>query len=83
MHTGNPASAVTPGTARISGRSVTPSRSASAISQTDNGITLPRHYDLRYTQEPQNGSTRAYDWEITADKVITNISLDPANFQIK
>ena len=51
--------------------------------QTDNGITLPRHYDLRYTQEPQNGSTRAYDWEMTADKVITNISLDPANFQIK
>jgi hypothetical protein len=51
--------------------------------QTDNGITLPRHYDLRYTPEPQNGSTRAYDWEMTADKVITNISPDPANFQIK
>jgi hypothetical protein len=51
--------------------------------QTDNGITLPRHYDLRYTQEPQRGSTRAYDWEMTADKVFTNISLDPANFQIK
>jgi hypothetical protein len=51
--------------------------------QTDNGITLPRHYDLRYTQEPQRGSTRAYDWEMTADKVFTNISLDPANFQVK
>jgi|SRR5271154_2222382 len=51
--------------------------------QTDNGITLPRHYDLRYTQEPQNGATRAYDWDMTADKVFTNISADPANFQIK
>jgi hypothetical protein len=51
--------------------------------QPDNGITLQRHYDVRYTQEPQNGSTRAYDWEMTADNVITNISLDPANFQIK
>jgi hypothetical protein len=51
--------------------------------QTANGITLPRHYDLRYTQEPQNGSTRAYEWEMTADKVLSNILLDPANFQFK
>ncbi|MFZ0772461.1 MAG: hypothetical protein WCA49_05440 [Candidatus Sulfotelmatobacter sp.] len=51
--------------------------------QADNGITLPRHYDLRYTQEPQNGASRAYDWDMTADKVLTNIPLDPANFQIK
>jgi hypothetical protein len=51
--------------------------------QTDSGITLPRHYDLRYTQEPQNSPTRSYDWDMTADKVFTNIGLDPANFQIK
>jgi hypothetical protein len=51
--------------------------------QTDNGITLPHHYDLRYTQEPQNGATRAYDFDMTADKIFTNISADPANFQIK
>jgi hypothetical protein len=51
--------------------------------QTDNGLTLPRHYDLRYTQEPQNGATRAYDFDMTADKIFTNISVDPANFQIK
>lgn len=51
--------------------------------QTDNGITLPRHYDLRYTQEPQNGSTRAFDWDMTVEKVMTNVGLDPANFQIK
>jgi hypothetical protein len=51
--------------------------------QTDNGLTLPRHYDLRYTQEPQSSPTRAYDWDMTADKVLTNVGLDPANFQIK
>jgi hypothetical protein len=51
--------------------------------QTENGITLPHHYDLRYTQEPQNGATRAYDFDMTVEKIFTNISADPANFQIK
>jgi hypothetical protein len=51
--------------------------------QTDNGITLPRHYDLQYTQELQNGSTRAYDWDMTVNKLVNNIGLNPGNFQIK
>jgi hypothetical protein len=51
--------------------------------QADKGLTLPHHYDLRYTQEPQTGASRAYDWDMTADKVLNNIGLDPANFQIK
>jgi hypothetical protein len=51
--------------------------------QTDNGITLPRHYDLQYTQELQSGSTRVYDWDMTADKVLNNLDLDSGNFQIK
>jgi hypothetical protein len=51
--------------------------------QTDNGVTLPHHYDLRYTREPQNGASRTYDWDMTADKVLSNIPVDPANFQIK
>ena len=51
--------------------------------QTDNGITLPRHYDLRYTQESRNGGTHLYDWDMTTDKVMNNIGLDAANFQIK
>jgi len=51
--------------------------------QTDNQITLPRHYDLRYTQEPQNGQTRQYEWDMTAEKILSNITLDPENFQIK
>jgi hypothetical protein len=51
--------------------------------KTDNGITLPRHYDLQYTEELQNGSTHVYDWDMTADKIVDNIDLNPGNFQIK
>ena len=51
--------------------------------QTDNGITLPRQYDLRYSQELQNGSTTVYDWAMTAEKVLQNPNIAPANFQEK
>jgi hypothetical protein len=51
--------------------------------QTDNGITLPRRYDLQYTEELQNGSTNVNEWDMTADKIINNLDLDPKNFQIK
>ncbi len=51
--------------------------------KTDNGITLPHHYDLQYTQELQSGSTRVYEWDMTADKIVNNLDLDPKNFQIK
>jgi hypothetical protein len=51
--------------------------------QTDNGITLPRHYDLQYTQELQNGSTNLNDWDMTADKILNNLDLDPGNFLVK
>ncbi len=50
---------------------------------TDNGITLPRHYDLQFTQELQNGSTSLYDWDMTADKILNNLDLDPGNFHLK
>lgn len=51
--------------------------------QTDNGLTLPRQYDLRFTQELQNGTTTVYDWAMTADKVLQNPNIPPANFQAK
>lgn len=51
--------------------------------QTDNGITLPRHYDLQYSRELQNGGTLLYDWEMTADKTADNVGLDPENFHVK
>jgi hypothetical protein len=48
--------------------------------KTENGITLPRHYDLQYTEELQSGATRIYDWNMTADRISENVGLDPANF---
>jgi hypothetical protein len=51
--------------------------------QTDKGITLPRQYALRFTEELQTGRTNVYDWTMTADKVIENPNIDPANFQEK
>jgi hypothetical protein len=51
--------------------------------QTDKNITLPRQYDLRFTQQLQNGSTAVYDWAMTADKVLLNPDIPPANFQVK
>ncbi|MGD0990387.1 MAG: hypothetical protein ABR874_21475 [Candidatus Sulfotelmatobacter sp.] len=51
--------------------------------QTEGGMTLPRAYDLRFSQELQNGSTSLYDWSMTAEKLVNNISLDPKNFELK
>jgi hypothetical protein len=51
--------------------------------QADGGITLPRSYDLRFTQELQNGSTSSYDWSMTAEKVVNNANVDPKNFELK
>jgi hypothetical protein len=50
---------------------------------TDKDITLPRQYDLRFTQQLQNGSTAVYDWAMTANKVLQNPNIPPANFQVK
>jgi hypothetical protein len=51
--------------------------------QTDGGLTLPRQCDLRFSQELQNGTTDVYEWIMTANKVLENPNLDPANFQVK
>ena len=49
--------------------------------QTDNGITLPHHYDLQYTEELQSGQTRLYDWDMTVEKLDNNVNPDPSNFR--
>ena len=51
--------------------------------QSEGGITLPRHYDLQYTEELQSGSTYLYDWDMTAEKIVNNVGLDPGNFRAK
>jgi hypothetical protein len=51
--------------------------------KTDNGITLPTSYSIEYTQEVQSGNTEVYHWDMTADKMVENVGLDPKNFDTK
>jgi hypothetical protein len=71
--------------------------------QAVDGLTIPTHYHLQYTQEVQNtnsdtgasvggpttthsellGSTRVYDWDMTAEQIRHNLSLDAKNFRVR
>jgi len=51
--------------------------------ETVDGLTLPSHYDLTYTEELQNGSTLIDNWNFNADDIAHNMSLDPRNFEVK
>ena len=50
---------------------------------TTDGMTLPTHYNIHFTQEAQDGKTTVYEWDLTANEVSENMSLDPRNFQVK
>lgn len=50
---------------------------------TTDGITLPTHYNIHFTQEAQDGKTTVYEWDVMANEVSENMSLDPRNFQVK
>jgi len=51
--------------------------------KTVDGLTLPSHYNLRFTQELQSGSTIIDNWDLNADDITHNMSLDPRNFDVK
>jgi len=51
--------------------------------KTTDGVTLPSHYNIHFTQELQSGSTILDEWDMTADEVSDNMTLDPRNFQVK
>jgi hypothetical protein len=46
-------------------------------------ILKPAIYDLRFSQELQNGTTTVDDWAMTAEKVLQNLNIAPANFEVK
>jgi hypothetical protein len=46
------------------------------------GLTLPSHYDLRFSEELTSGFTKAVQWDVTTTRVLSNVTLDPRNFQI-
>jgi hypothetical protein len=51
--------------------------------KTADGVTLPTHYDIQFSQELQNGRTILSDWDLKGLEVSSNVSLDPRNFEVK
>lgn len=51
--------------------------------QTINGLTLPTHYDLRYTLEAESGFTKSIEWEVQNANIVNNIGIDPRSFEVK
>lgn len=51
--------------------------------QTVDGLTLPSHYDLRFTVEQESGFTKSVEWEVRATNVMNNVSIDPRSFEVK
>lgn len=51
--------------------------------KSSDGLTLPTHYDLQFSQELQDGTTSLWDWDATFDQVSNNVGLDPRNFEIR
>jgi hypothetical protein len=43
-------------------------------------ITLPTHYDLRYTFEGLSGHTKSIEWDVKATDIMNNRSIDPSAF---
>jgi hypothetical protein len=50
---------------------------------TADGLTLPTHYDLRYTLEGESGFTKTVEWEVTSASISNNMPIDDRSFQIK
>ena len=51
--------------------------------QTVDGLTLPSHYDLRFTLETESGQTKTIEWEVRARSINHNMTIDPRSFQVK
>lgn len=51
--------------------------------KTADGLTLPTHYTIHYSQELGNGRTSVAEWEITASQISNGIGVDPRNFVVK
>jgi hypothetical protein len=50
--------------------------------KTDDGLTLPSHYDLRFQQQLRYGTTKTVEWSVTTTRVLNNVAVDSRNFEI-
>ncbi|MGA8538477.1 MAG: hypothetical protein WB566_03215 [Terriglobales bacterium] len=51
--------------------------------KTTDGVTLPTHYDIQFSQELQNGKTTLNDWDLKGLEVSNNMPVDARNFDVK
>jgi hypothetical protein len=51
--------------------------------QTKDNLTLPTHYDLRFTLELESGFAKSLEWDVKAINILNNESIDPRSFQVK
>jgi hypothetical protein len=51
--------------------------------KTVDGLALPTHEDIQFSQEIQNGRTTLWDWDLKGLDVSSNIPADPRNFDVK
>jgi hypothetical protein len=54
----------------------------SGFSKVD-GLSLPTHYNIHFSQELGNGATNVFEWDLHSTKTLDNINPDPRNFQVK
>jgi len=47
------------------------------------GVTLPTHEDIQFSQELQNGRTILWDFNLTGLEIGNNVPVDPRNFEVK
>jgi hypothetical protein len=80
-----PSTSVAGGETAMAGKSTRRYRIEERFSdfQTVDGLTLPAHYDLRYTLEDESGFTKSIEWEVRALSILNNQSIDPRSFQVK
>ena len=48
-----------------------------------NGLTLPTHYTIQFSQELGNGRTTLSEWAIVASQIQSGVGVDERNFQVK
>jgi len=51
--------------------------------KTADGVTLPTHYDIQFSQELQNGRTTLSDWDLKGLEVSNNMPIDARAFEVK
>jgi hypothetical protein len=51
--------------------------------KTVDGVTLPTHDNIQFSQELQNGKTTLNEWDLKGLEVLNNVPVDARNFEVK